>query len=430
MRFLRRERERVQLLPNKLDTDKLPWCRDARLVWVDGTGALRWEGCGERRSNSGTSLSCLTLRGTPLLSRKDPGCPTCASLLATGWGPEDCPELETVRETLNGGFIHLEDAVPALAPLLGLLEPGLYVIADGDAYPADGGGRFFWDVPDAWTEAPATVGVLLLDDDYEWGYAGGAPVFLYPTQRRSRFDPDREAYYEERLGRDGPPPRAVALYIREGLNLLLDGHHKAAAAARLGRAVPCLTILPLEYYEMKPGKLPRTAVRDRAGFGPFTVPVAELPAKWLPKRPGQSPQGRPEWPVGRLADREWPAEYRAAGARYPTAKEYALVTAAEIGCPTDEDLHRWLAEPGRYRRELRAALVLLRGGGDPRLKAAALRCAALPDRWCSLKEEAFRTLAALRGDPDVEQFFIDYFVDLDPYSGHPALTEIANSFWN
>ena len=63
------------------------------------------------------------------------------------------------------------------------------------------------------------------------------------------------------------------------------------------------------------------------------------------------------------------------------------------------------------------------------MKETALRCAALPDRWCSLKEEAFRTLAAMRGDADAERSFIDYFVDLDPYSGHPALTEIANSFW-
>ena len=106
------------------------------------------------------------------------------------------------------------------------------------------------------------------------------------------------------------------------------------------------------------------------------------------------------------------------------------MTAAEIGCPTDEDLRRWLAEPGRYRRELRAALVLLRGGGAPRLKETALRCAVRPDRWCSLKEEAFRTLAAMGGDADAERFFIDYFVELDPYSGHPALTDIANSFWN
>ena len=61
---------------------------------------------------------------------------------------------------------------------------------------------------------------------------------------------------------------------------------------------------------------------------------------------------------------------------------------------------------------------------------AAQRRAVSFNRWCSLKEEAFRTLAAMRGDPDAERFFIDYFVELDPYSGHPALTDIANSFWN
>ena len=43
MRLSWQKRERVQLLPNKLHTGKLPWCRDARLVWVDGTGALGWE---------------------------------------------------------------------------------------------------------------------------------------------------------------------------------------------------------------------------------------------------------------------------------------------------------------------------------------------------------------------------------------------------
>ena len=74
--------------------------------------------------------------------------------------------------------------------------------------------------------------------------------------------------------------------------------------------------------------------------------------------------------------------------------------------------------------------VLLRCGGDPRLKETALRCAAVSEKGCSLKEEAFRTLAVMRGDADAERFFIDYFVELDPYSGHPALTDIANSFWN
>ena len=48
----------------------------------------------------------------------------------------------------------------------------------------------------------------------------------------------------------------------------------------------------------------------------------------------------------------------------------------------------------------------------------------------AMDDTSLRTLAAMRGDADAERFFIDYFVELDPYTGHPALTEIANSFWN
>jgi len=86
------------------------------------------------------------------------------------------------------------------------------------------------------------------------------------------------------------------------------------------------------------------------------------------------------------------------------------------------------------RPQLRAALVLLRSRSDSRLKHTALRCAAIEGRDCSLKEEAFQVLAGLKGDPDAEAFFIDYFVYLE---GPPRaqsiwedhLTNIAHSFW-
>lgn len=440
MGLFRRRRENIEILPIRLDVDKLVWCRDARVLHVDGSGALRWEGRGwEEDAGCGRrQLTSLMLRGTPLLSWKDPGCPTCAGLLAAGWGLAEAgaPELEAVRETLNGGFARLDDAVPALAPLLGLLEPGVYVVADGEAYPADGGGRFFWDVPDEWMAVPATEQTGLTDDDYEYVYPGSAPVFLYPSQRRSRFDPEREAYYEARFQRNGPPPRGIALCVQEGLSILLDGHHKAAAAARLRRTLPCLTVIPLQYYQWRNSRVGGRPERDRAVFGPFSIPTAEIPAKWLPEKPwAHCKRLRGELETGRLADREWPAIYRDAGAGYPTAQEYALVTAAETGYPTDGELARWLAEPQQYRPQLRAALVLLRASGGPRLKEAALRCAAIPDNRCSLKQEAFRVLAGMHKDPDVEDFFVKYFIDLeilpqDRPRGTDILTEIAHSFWN
>lgn len=419
------------------DTGKLSWCRSASVVHIDGTGALRWENGGPAKQPTvyDDRLLWLTLRGTPLLAMQSPGCPTCESLLATGWGMDtaDCPELEAVRETLNGGFARLEDAVSALSPLLGLLPAGLYVLADTEIYPADGAGRFFWDVPDALTVSSATAAVELVDDDHEFVRPESAPVFVYPTQRRSRFDPARAEFYTRRLREDGPLPRGLALYVGEGMSVLLDGHHKAAAAALLGRTLPCLTIFPMAGYRYQNVLgVGRKPVRDAVLFGPFTIPLGELPAKWLPEPKSwwRHPQNKVGWkPEGRLADRTWPEEYRAAGARYPTQKEYGLVTAAEIGYPTDQELAEWLELHWEASPKLRAALVLLRAAGDVRLKEVALRCAAISNRYSSLKEEAFRVLAQMHGDPEAEAFFVEYFVALDENHGTDHLTKIAHSFW-
>ena len=419
------------------DTGKLSWCRSASVVHIAGTGALRWENGGPAKQPTvyDDRLLWLTLRGTPLLAMQSPGCPTCESLLATGWGMDtaDCPELEAVRETLNGGFARLEDAVSALAPLLGLLPAGLYVLADTEIYPADGAGRFFWDVPDALTVSPATAAVELVDDDHEFVRPESAPVFVYPTQRRSRFDPARAEFYTRRLREDGPLPRGLALYVGEGMSVLLDGHHKAAAAALLGRTLPCLTIFPMAGYRYQNVLgVGRKPVRDGVLFGPFTIPLGELPAKWLPEPKSwwKHPQNKVGWkPEGRLADRTWPEEYRAAGARYPTQKEYGLVTAAEIGYPTDQELAEWLELHWEASPKLRAALVLLRAAGDVRLKEVALRCAAISNRYSSLKEEAFRVLAQMHGDPEAEALFVEYFVALDENHGTDHLTKIAHSFW-
>ena len=154
----------------------------------------------------------------------------------------------------------------------------------------------------------------------------------------------------------------------------------------------------------------------------------------LPKEPWKYIEGSSSLSEGRLADAELPEELIAAGKRYPTADGYALVSVAKIGYPTDEDSDTWLASPYSYRPQLRAALVLLRNCGDPRLKKTALKCAAVGNYYCSLKVEAFQILSELKGDPDVEAFFIDYFVGLEePPNVHGSaqddLTEIAHSFW-
>lgn len=42
---------------------------------------------------------------------------------------------------------------------------------------------------------------------------------------------ERVGYYMERLQQDGPVLHGLALGVSEGMSVLLDGHHKAAAAA-------------------------------------------------------------------------------------------------------------------------------------------------------------------------------------------------------
>lgn len=424
-------REAVRVLPAKIDLTQQPWCRDALLLYIRGTGAFRWE----RRllpakADPYETPLCLTLRGTPLLSWLAAVCETSESWLRTGWGLDtaECPELDALRETLNGSFTQLEDAVPALSPLLELLPEGVYVLAESDAYPTDGCGQFFWNVSDCLEPNPATGAVYLNDDDYDYQYERLPPVFLYPSQRRSRLDMERVDYYKERFQQEGSLPHGIAVYVTEGMSVLLDGHHKAAAAALLSRTLPCLTVLPLGYYRLDNPK-------QSACFGPIAVPVEDISGVKLPKEPWPHAKGSGPLPEGRLADTELPEALLAAGKRYPTAEGYALVSAAEISYPTDKELETWLADPGLYRPQLRGALVVLRSREDPHLKNTALRCAAIGDAHCSLKVEAFQVLAELKGDPDVEAFFIDYFVNLEePPSIHGSaqdyLTEIAHSFWD
>ena len=245
-----------------------------------------------------------------------------------------------------------------------------------------------------------------------------------PVIREKKTDPDMgEEEYCLQLKKDG-------IWIAGGSEKACLHAKSTLEQIRLqcGDTLPCLTVLPLGYYRLDNPK-------QSACFGPIVVPVEDISGVKLPKEPWRYTKGSGPLPEGRLEDAELPEALLAAGKRYPTAEGYALVSAAKIGYPTDRELETWLANPGLYRPQLRGALVILRDRGDFRLKDTALRCAAVGDAHCSLKAEAFQVLAELKGDPDVEAFFIDYFVRLEEPPGiHGSaqndLTQIAHSFWD
>ncbi len=119
----------------------------------------------------------------------------------------------------------LETSIIDITPILGLLQTGLYVIGDIEAYPTDGNGHFFWEINDSFTENPATAGVLT--DDYD--YVDGIPVYLYPTQDTKFFDENRVDYYLKMYYDFDYAPRAIIYNYSEFISLILDGHHKACS---------------------------------------------------------------------------------------------------------------------------------------------------------------------------------------------------------
>ena len=236
--------------------------------------------------------------------------------------------------------MNLDTSIASMAPLLGLLSSGLYVIAEGDSFPADGNGNFFWDVPDAFSNVEATGPAWYNDPDFEFTYSEGAPVFLYPSQPRTRLNQERVDYYTQRFDTTDTFPRAIAFSCAEGISVLLDGHHKACAAARLGRQLPCITIFPFGGYFYAQARSSSTPVPDRAYFGPFTVSISQLPAKILPAKPWQqTTDTRPAPYSGNLIrDSKLPQEFVDAGRNYPTWYEFGITTVADIGKVTDDDL--------------------------------------------------------------------------------------------
>jgi hypothetical protein len=418
------EKPSVQVM-DVLDTSALAWCGEAALVSVEeGRGALRQVMVDEADSgNDYMAHMALTLHGQPLVLGRMPGCSTCESLLAAGYGIESAAELSAVGERLNNGMDGgIVAAVDTLAPILGLLEDGLYAVADVPHCPTDGSGRFFWDVPSEMTAYPATAMAL----SYDFHCTPGVPTFLYPSQMPGKYDEARVRHYMEQL-RQGARFLAVAYHLCEFMSVLLDGHHKAAAAALLGERVHCLTIIPLTSVVFDPPYTPTRRVVQEFNFA--GIRVERIPAKWKKwVAKGFGSAKKAALAKGRPAEaRIWEPAYAEAAKWYPTAAQMGQSAGLKLSEITDEAVESRLSDPsGEGVDWLMAALSVLALSHDDRLKPLALRCAK-PGNTAELRAEAFRVLASLTDDADAEQVFIDYLVEEnDSYS---ALRRIAEDYF-
>lgn len=170
-------------------------------------------------------------------------CPTCEKIVRSGYQLEQTEEFH--EERMNGENVPFVEALEGLKPLLGLLKDNCYVILDTQLYPVDGNGHIFWNVPASEEAVPGSC--LFYRGDGEWGCS--RPHFTVATQSIRKLRESRVEYYREH-----PSCRAVAYYMDGYMTALLDGHHKALAAALEHRSVNALVIMrcyPVTQYHGK-----------------------------------------------------------------------------------------------------------------------------------------------------------------------------------
>lgn len=422
----------VKIIKNNLNISNLATCSDAKLVHINGIGSLKENTKEMKDSYYGYRyLSNITLNEVPLIQINAPGCPTCASLLATGYGIENtnCSELNEIRDRINSDFINLDKSILDLSPLLKLLESGLYVIVDMMCYPTNGEGDFFWDIPNDMTEYEATAGVLLTDEDNEYDYVGSQPVFIYPTQNTDCFSEERVTYYMDKYKNTDTISRAIAYNCSEFMNVLLDGHHKACAATLLEKPVHCITIIPFSgcsyTFENDEEKI------ESLNFSSFEISADDIPKNYLSKISKRRKKLKMEVVnlfESNIINKHWESKYIESASNYPTAAQYADMVAADVNEITDKLIEDCLNNlVGENINKIKYIIFVLDNKKDPRVKNIALQCAKQLN-YCKLKVQVFKVLNRMKNDEEIEQFFVDYLIEDN--DTHSLLVKIANSYWD
>ena len=261
----------------------------------------------------------IKLNGIPLVQAQIPDCPTCSSLLATGYGIENtnCKELLEIQEKINSDYVNLETSIDNMKALLTLLKSGFYLIADAICYPTDGE-NFFWNVPNNLTEnlttAPAYLG--------EGTYVFNQPVYLYPTQTTNSYNKDRVDYYIEKFKNSADnKPRAIVYNFEEFINFIIDGHHKACASTILKEPLSCILIIPGKIYE-------DYYKNTRLNFSGILIDYKNIPkeyTRYIKKEKFSPSQEKIEIKDGIVNNREWEKEYINSAKHYPSIIDYANV---------------------------------------------------------------------------------------------------------
>lgn len=228
----------------------------------------------------------LVLDDVPLLHWRESGCPSCEQLArAAAARPSDVCLATSGLHALTRDSLANDPAacVPWLAWLFTLLPVGFYLVTLKDYDPIV---ARLNDAATCTDESPATglpAPFTALTRFDERAFRDDMPRRLVPTQQLGIVRPESVARARI-LHRTHP---GIALHLHDGAAALLDGHHRALAAAEAGVAFTCITVIPgtVAFPALKVGASCSTWADGvpEVGFRPANVvlPLDEVPEELL-----------------------------------------------------------------------------------------------------------------------------------------------------
>ena len=427
--FKKKENLFVDILDLKVECSEIINIKEAKLVYVNGKGKLTVE-IGKTEPNIWQAPSKIKLNDIPLIQSKVSDIPTWCTLLATGYGIENanCKELLEIQEKINSDYINLETSIDNIKALLTLLKSGFYLIADAICYPTDGE-NFFWDIPNNLKEFLSAGPVYLGEGNYVFDQ----PVYLYPTQTTDSYNKDRVEYYVEKFKNSADnKPRAIVYNLKDFINFILDGHHKACASALLKEPVSCILIIPAKIYE-------DYYKNTRLNFSRILIDYKNIPkeyTRYIKKEKFSPSQEKIEIKDGIVNNREWEKEYINSAKHYPSIIDYANVidimhdNEIEVNDIFIENCLENFDEDSQLK--MKKLLYLLEFTDIKKAQEIALKYARKTLREeeidKELKQLVYRILLSAKNNEEVEKIFIDYLVYYSENKEDPIL-KIINSYW-
>ena len=431
------EKLSVELLDMAVDTSEVINIKNSKVVYINGAGKLK-EVYKEVEDLKNSYLAQIRLNDIPLIQiNTDYYISTIEYLLATGYGIENvnCKEILEIQEKINSDFISLEDSIETITPLLKLLNNGFYMVADVECYPTDGNGNFFWNVPNDLVLNPAIAMKCLRDDDFT--YIGRQPVYLYPTQTTDAYNSERVDYYIEKFKKmSDNEPRVIVYNCGEFINFIIDGHHKACAAALLGKPLKCILIKKAGYFmESEKGKW----VDKLYFFSLYEKATSKnVPKKYLPFKKNEmkiEKLNEIKLEDGRVNKRKWENKYLDSVENYPSLERYANIVNASINFEfkiTDELIKKYVNTFDENSQEMMKKIIyiLMYTESLEKFQKIVIKYAknSLNHKIDKdLKLTIYNILFQMKNNQEVEQIFIDYIV-YNEDKDDPIL-KIVNSYW-